>query len=88
METGTLRDFLKWCTIINVILLLFSSLMLIAVGDFMYAVHGQLFHMTNQAFDVVIYSLLGGYKILIFVFNLVPYVVLRIIERKQYPKGS
>lgn len=82
MELRTLRDFLKWCTMINVILLLFSSLMLLAMGDFIHALHGQLFHMTKESFDVVIYSLLGGYKILILVFNLIPYVALRIVEQK------
>jgi len=80
MEAGTLRDFLKWCAIINVILLLFSSLMLMALGDFIYAVHGQFFHMTKETFNVVIYSLLGGYKILILLFNFIPYVALQIVE--------
>lgn len=81
MEFQALKELLKWCTIINVSLLLISSLMLMLAADFVYGVHGQLFHMTKESFDVVIYSLLGGYKILILVFNLVPYVALQIIEK-------
>lgn len=55
--------------------------MLLVVGEFVYGLHGQLFHMTKEAFDVVTYSLLGGYKILILIFNLVPYAALWIIEK-------
>jgi hypothetical protein len=38
--------------------------------------------MPRKAFGVVLFSFLGLYKIVILVFNLVPYVALRIVERK------
>lgn len=79
MDTLSLRDFLKWCTIINIVILLFSSIMFMLAADFIYDVHGLLFHMNKEAFDIVIYSLLGGYKVIILVFNFIPYVALRII---------
>jgi hypothetical protein len=37
--------------------------------------------MPREVFDVVLYSFLGLYKIVILVFNFVPYVALRIVEK-------
>jgi len=82
MDIRTIKEFFKWCTIINVALLGFSAIMIIAAPEFIYGAHGQLFHMPREAFDVVLYSFLGLYKIVILVFNLVPYVALRIVEKK------
>ena len=58
--------------------------MSVAAPDFIYNAHGQLFHLPREAFDVVLYAFLGLYKIFILVFNLVPYVALRIVENKQH----
>ncbi len=82
MDIRTLKEFFKWCTIINVALLILSAIMIIAAPDFIYSAHGQLFLMPREVFDVVLYAFLGLYKIVILVFNLVPYVALRIIEKK------
>lgn len=82
MDIRTLKEFFKWCTIINVALLILSAIMIIAAPDFIYSVQGQLFLMPREIFDVVLYAFLGLYKIVILVFNLVPYVALRIIEKK------
>ena len=79
MDMRTLTAFLGWCTIINIALFFLSAIMFIAAPDFVYSWHGQLFHMPREAFDVVLYSFLGLYKIVILVFNLVPYVALRIV---------
>lgn len=81
MEFQKLIAFFKWCTIINVALFVFSAIMLMAASDFIYSVHGQLFHMPREAFDVAIYSFLGLYKIIILAFNLVPYVALVIVRK-------
>ncbi len=82
MDIRTLKEFFKWCAIINVALLILSAIMIIAAPDFIYRVQGQLFQMPRETFDVVLYAFLGLYKIVILVFNLVPYVALRIIEKK------
>ncbi len=82
MDVQTLTAFFKWCTIINIALFILSAIMILAAPDFIYSVHGKLFHIPREGFDVVLYSFLGLYKIVILVFNLVPYVALRIIEKK------
>ena len=82
MDIRTLREFFKWCTVINVALFILSAIMIMTATDFIYDVHGQLFHIPREAFDAVLYSFLGFYKIVILVFNLVPFVALLIVGRK------
>jgi hypothetical protein len=79
MDIRTLTAFFKWCTIINVGLFAFSAIMLMAMPDFIHAAHGQLFDLSREAFDIIVYAFLALYKIAILVFNLVPYVALRIV---------
>ncbi len=79
MDVRTLTAFFKWCTIINIAVFAISTILILAVPDFIYGAHGQLFHLPREAFDVALYWLLGFYKIVILAFNLVPYVALRII---------
>ena len=82
MDIRTLTEFFKWCSIINIALFILSAIMIIAAADFVYGMHGQLFHLPRETFDVALYAFLGLYKIVILVFNLVPYVALRIIGKK------
>ena len=82
MDIQFLTAFFKWCTIINVVLLIFSTIMIMTASDFIYSAHGHFFHLPREAFDVILYSFLGLFKIVILVFNLVPYVALRIIASK------
>ncbi len=79
MNIQTLTTFFMWCTILNVALLLFSSLMCICVGDWAYRIHSKWFPISKETFNVAIYSFLGLYKILIIVFNLIPYIALLIV---------
>jgi len=76
MDIETLRAFLLWCTIINTAVLAISFLVSVAAGDFIYRSHTRFFSMPRETFDVVIYGYLGVYKMLILVFNLVPYLAL------------
>jgi len=85
MEIYKLMAFFKWCTVINVGLFLVSALMLIAVPDFIYGVHGQFFNMPREAFDVAIYTMLGMYKIIILTFSLGPYLAMLIVGKNDSP---
>ena len=82
MDIRALKAFFGCCTVINGGLLILSTIVFIAAPDFIYNAHAQLFHLPREAFDAVIYGFLGLYKIVILVFNLVPYVALRIVTGK------
>ena len=75
-----LTKFFMWCTILNMGLLVFSFLILTFAGDFVYRIHSKWFPMPRETFNVVLYSFIGIYKIIVFVFNIVPWVVLAIIR--------
>lgn len=79
MDVQMLTRFFMWCTILNVSLLIVSFVMLVAAGDLVYKMHGKLFAMPRETFNAVIYSWMGLYKVLLIVFNLMPWLALAII---------
>ena len=79
MDIQTLTTFFMWCTILNVALLLFSSLMCICAADWAYRIHSKLFSISRETFNVVIYSFIALYKLLVIVFILIPYIALLIV---------
>ena len=79
MDIQALTTFFMWCTILNVALLLLSSLMCICAGDWVYRIHSKWFSISRETFNVEIYSFIGLYKVLVFVFSLIPYIALLIV---------
>jgi len=79
MDIQTVTKFFMWCTIINGGLLILSALLLTFAQDFVYNLHSRWFSIPRETFSIVVYSFLGGYKILFIVFNLVPYLVLELV---------
>ena len=79
MDVHTLKTFFMWCTIIDGALLVLASLICILASDWVYRMHSCLFPMSREAFDLARYSFIGLFKILFFVFNVVPYVALLIV---------
>jgi len=79
MVIATLKTFFMWCTIINGGLLIVSAIMCTFLGDLVYPIHSKWFSISREAFNVAIYSFIGLYKILIIIFNLVPWIALVII---------
>jgi len=79
VDTQTLTDFFMWCTIINGAMLVFWSLMCLSTPDLVYRTQSKWFPISREAWNVVIYSFIGLFKIAFIVFNLVPYLALLII---------
>jgi len=79
MDIDSIRAFFMWCTILNLTLLALSSLICVCAGDWAYRIHSKWFSISRETFNVAIYSFLGLYKLLVFVFCLIPYLALLII---------
>ena len=77
MDLVSITQFFKCCSIINISILAISSIM-IMTSDLGYNIHSRLglWQGSKEAHKQSMYSLLGNYKILIIVFNLVPYFSL------------
>ena len=81
MDIQTLAGFFMWCTILNAAILLFSTVVVLVLSkDFVYRAHSRIFPMQRETFNAAIYTLIGVYKIFIFVFNLIPWIALSIIR--------
>ena len=79
MDLQTLTSFFMWCSIINGALLAFWTAMFGLAPDLVHRTQKIWFPGPRETFRVVMYSYLGFFKALFLIFNLVPYVALRII---------
>jgi len=79
MTVEIIRDVLAWCSVINVGFLLWWWLWFVLAHDFMYRFHEKWFKLSVERFDDVNYALMGFFKIVIILFNIVPYFALRIV---------
>ena len=75
-----LEKFLLLSSAINLGLLLVSFFVFTLGSDFIYRIHGQWYDIKKEQFNAIIYAGMMFYKICILFFNIVPYVVLRILE--------
>ena len=72
-------EFLFWCGVINYGLLLIWFLFFTLAHDWLYRITGRWFRLSVEQFDAQNYIGIALFKIGIVLFNLVPYVALRII---------
>jgi hypothetical protein len=79
MDITTVRAFFMWCTIINVGLLGLCCLVCAFLSDFSYRMNNRMFSISRETFNVAFCSFIGLFKILVIVFNIVPYIALLII---------
>ncbi|WP_101760155.1 DUF6868 family protein [Oceanicoccus sp. KOV_DT_Chl] len=77
MEWEILRSGLAWCAVINYGVLLVWVLLFCSCRHWIFALHSGIFKITEQQFNVTHYAGMGLLKLLILVFNLGPYLVLR-----------
>lgn len=83
MDIDRVRRFLLWCTVINYAIILIWFLFFILAHDWMYLLHNSWFHMSVEQFDMIHYGGMAIFKIGIILFNLVPYIALRISQRNR-----
>jgi len=74
----TITTVLGWCTVLNMGLLVFASLVLMAAGGPIKKIHGGMFSLSDEDLSRQYFQYLAQYKIAIFVFNLGPYLALKL----------
>jgi len=79
MTIEILRNVLAWCTVINFGLLLWWFAFFTLAHDWLYRLHTRWFKLPEEKFDAIHYAGMAFFKLCIFVFNLVPYLALRIV---------
>ena len=79
-DLSTITEFLGWCSVINISVLFLSTVALGLVRKPVARVHSKMFSISESDLPSAYMQYLGNYKIVIIVFNLVPYIVLKIIS--------
>lgn len=79
MTIDQLREFLGWCAVMNVGLLLWWFLFIALAHDLVYRLHGKWFKLSVERFDAIHYAGMAYFKLTVFVFNVVPYFAFRIM---------
>lgn len=74
----TVLSFLGWCTVINWVFLMLWWLFFSFAHDWVYGVHSRWFTLSRERFDEIHYSGMAFFKLSIFLFNLTPYLALRL----------
>ncbi len=77
MDKSELLHLLGWCSLIYIIVLLFWLLILKIGRNWIYKLHSKWFEISAEKLNVIHYTLMGFFKIILIVFFLVPYLVLR-----------
>ena len=72
-------SFLGYCLILNYAILIIWFLAFVFIENFIKKIHLQWFKLSDTQFDTIHYSAMAVYKILILVFNLVPYIALKLL---------
>ncbi len=81
MDVSKLRTFLGWCCVLNFGLILISSLFLLAGPDWLNEMLAKFLSIPSEGFSGLWFTAIGLYKVLVLVFNLIPYIALRIMGR-------
>lgn len=73
-----LKAFFGYSALINIGLMLFSFVMILGLKDWVYSIHAKLFGISREQFNGAIYHWFAMYKMLNFVFFIVPWFALKI----------
>ena len=74
-----IQAFLGWCAILNMGLVLIWFLLFTYAHDWLYRFHSRFFRLNTEQFDALHYAGMMIYKIGLWLFFLMPYLVLRIV---------
>ena len=80
METfETIRAVLAWSSLLNLGMLTFAAIVMMVAGDAIKGIHSRLYGLSDTDLDRAYFQYMANYKIMIFVFNLAPYLAMRIV---------
>ena len=81
MEISKLRLILGWCCVLNFGLIFILSLFFLFGIDWVYNIQSSYIFIPREEYNSIWFLTIGIWKILVIVFNLIPYIALRIIGK-------
>ncbi len=79
MTIEALTELLGWTSVINITILLLSTLGLIAMRGTVTGIHSKLFGLDEKDLGRAYFQYLAQYKIAIIVLNIAPYIALKVM---------
>lgn len=79
MNIESLTVFLGWCTLVNFSLLVLATVILVLFKDLAAGIHSKLLGLDRDELQSEYFRYLANYKLMVVVFNLVPWLVLRFL---------
>lgn len=76
---GLFTAFFGWCSVINIALLLLATVFISAFNRFTKTINAKMFNVSMTELDIIYFSYLAYYKLGILIFNIVPYVALKLM---------
>ena len=80
MTIETLRHFFGWCSLINYVILLLWLFIYLFLKPMLFGVASRLFKMSDEQTRVATYTGMSYFKMGIMLFNLAPYIALRLMS--------
>lgn len=72
--------FLGWCTVINLAILMITSIALFTFKGFIVSVHSKLTGVSITELPPLYFSYMANFKLAIILFNLTPYISLKLMS--------
>ena len=79
MTLDALTAFLGWCTVINIGVMLISVLAITVFKKSVIRLHSKMFGVNPDDLPLIYFNFIGNYKLVVYVFNLVPYIALKVM---------
>jgi hypothetical protein len=79
LDANQVTIFLGWCIVINMVVYAFSALFITVFKDFTMRIHSQLIGLDASKLPALYFKFMGSFKIFIIVFNLTPYIALKLM---------
>ena len=74
MSVESLREFLGWCTVINMAMLLVATIFAGPLRGAVQGIHAKMFGLSEEDLARAYFQYVAQYKIVTVIFNLVPYL--------------
>lgn len=78
MTFETIRNIFAWSLTINLALIILWFILVSVASDWIYKMHSKCFKLSRESFYSIHYGGILFFKLLIIVFNLVPYIAMHI----------
>ena len=80
MEIEKLQGFFFWCWLINTGIYVFTAIAVMVFRDLVFLIHKKMFGLDEETVCKSIQMYLATYKLMITVFNFVPWIAILIIK--------